>query len=192
MVRGIPRVQDTPVARRGSDQSPEGVAEIIWRTSGLTRAESGEHCVRLECVQLKHVRQVRGECVLASVCMIYDLNYTRQSYLFEVKYGKTWTDAIMKPHTEWQANTFLEAMTGVEPRYNFASLVWRTPGHIARPPLGGRGILTIDTKGKDRHAVAWCNGLIYDSNAGGPLDWDLWTSCYPGAWLDGYHPKRER
>ncbi len=126
--------------------------------------------------------------------MAYDKNYNMHSRQFEITFGKPWLQALSKRHTSWQCLAYLrDILDGVEPEWFGAVDRWKTPGHITRPPLGGRGVLTIDCgEGKNRHCVAWGEGLIYDGNADCALPFELWMTFYPGAWLDGWHPVREK
>ena len=142
----------------------------------------------MEGVQLKHYRQNNSECGLVAPCMAFDKDYRLQSHKFEVTYGKTWIEALSKRATSYQCVAFVRELTGGEPLWFAATDRWKTPGRIIRPPLNGRGILTIDCgPSKNRHAVAWSHGEIYDGNAPGPLPWHYWMTLYPGAWLDGWH-----
>jgi len=142
---------------------------------------------------LRHYRQQKSECALVAACMAYNKRYPYQSRKFERVYGKTWIEALTKSRTSWQCIAFTRELIGVEPRwFDVASIRWKKAGCIVRPPLGGDGIITIDTPGKLRHAVAFSNGMIYDGNAPCPLPWDFWASHYPSAFLDGWHPVREK
>ena len=142
---------------------------------------------------MKHWQQNKSECILAAACMAYDLNYPQASHNFEVRYGKTWIIALTNSWSAPQCFQFLEEITGISSKWcDKGAKRWKTPGYITRPPLGGQGILTINCEpGNYRHAVAWGDGMIYDGNAAYPLEWDVWASCYPTAWLDGWHPRKD-
>lgn len=141
---------------------------------------------------MRHYKQAHSECGLVAACMAYGKHYPYWSHKFELTYGKTWIQALSRKHTSHQCIEFSRMLTGVEPLWFAATNRWKTPGRIIRPPLMGRGILTIDC-GADvnRHAVAFHNAMIYDGNAECPLPWHYWSTMYPGAWLDGWHPVRK-
>ncbi len=139
-----------------------------------------------------HYKQNHSECALVSACMAYDVNYPRASHTFEVRAGRTWREALTRGSGWMHCVEFLRELTSVEPLWFRATDRWDGYDRIVRPPLSGKGILTIDSRGDNRHAVAWCDGQIYDGNAPCPLPWDMWTGFYPKAFLDGWHPVREK
>lgn len=140
---------------------------------------------------MKHWKQENSECALVSACMAYDQNYPRASRAFEFRAGRTWKEALSRSPGWMHCVEFLREITGVEPLWFRASDRWQGYGKIVRPPLGGTGILTIDSgPSKSRHAVAWADGQIYDGNAPYAMPWDMWVEHYPGAWLDGWHPRK--
>ena len=143
---------------------------------------------------MKHFYQRLNECALCSACMATGKDYEEWSDKFESEFGCTWADAINKRTSVWKTTEFMQRILGKDVYETGVSLprsgTKRLGSMRRRPRLGGKGILTFLVENQyDRHAVAYCSGIIYDSSCHKPLSWIDWVNLRSHRrWqVDGHH-----
>lgn len=122
--------------------------------------------------------QRHNECLLASVCAVSGTDYLTASDLFHATYGETWYGHTV--NHGWKDNyQFLEY---VAPSWGILAVTWNLTA-TASTDLSGTGIIVIRqpvSSPAATHAMAFADGLVYDSarDIYGTLDEIL--SFYPG------------
>lgn len=125
---------------------------------------------------MKHFKQRHNECALAAACAASELDYPQVSDSFRRKHGElTFGDFTSVRSGHKECVLFLTRITGrsglwISHHGPFTSLDDYTPN------LKGRGILalTLLVIPKERHAVAYENGVIYDSDLERPWPFEIW------------------
>jgi len=126
-----------------------------------------------------HTLQRSKECGLASVCFALDLNYKEISDIFVKRYGGRWDDVkVRQPHL---AKAFIREL-GMKGIWFDISMPMR-----GVPDLKGRGVMTIVfSRNQQRHAVAFRDGVIHDSDKLYPMEFHEWRKRTARFTIDGY------
>ena len=126
-----------------------------------------------------HTLQRSKECGLAAVCLALNLDYTATSNEFYYKYGMSWVACKdVSPHKNYE---FLRSL-GVKGNWFDQSRPT-----TQTPDLSGFGVLTIMfNRGTARHAVAFKNGIIHDSDKLYPMPFLEWKRRTRFHIIDGH------
>jgi hypothetical protein len=125
--------------------------------------------------------------------MANNLNYAWHSMNFERTHNKSFSEAAASGRQVQmiQAYEYLRDISHAEcawfvgPHKN-----WKDVGYLQRPPLTGQGVITISHATMGRHAVAFGEGLIFDSSAPCALPWELWREVSFEWRVDGWQRAR--
>ena len=126
-------------------------------------------------------RQGINECQLATIAMLADVPLLKiRTRALEIAQIPTWTGYFVTPPALrlinfWSIMSILCGEYGVHmtlPNTNTGV----TPGEAPTINLSGKGQITIIWDNGAAHAMAYENGIVYDSNATEPMLWDVWLS----------------
>lgn len=132
---------------------------------------------------MKHNRQRKDECGLCAVCTATEIDYGRQSDMFEMDHGYTFGEAMVRNPLHPAAFGLMSQLLGFDAnklrRVNYRTVCrssYRSRvGLNDLTDLRGKGIMVFrNVMMQVKHAVAYHNGVIYDGNA----PYQLWFGDY--------------
>ena len=126
-------------------------------------------------------RQGFNECQLATIAMLADrpLDEVRE-VACKMMGSATWLPLSVSIQAFWLIVESLYVhygLTKIHPRLNQATT------SIA-PNLLGRGQITIQFDGREAHAMAFEDGLVYDPNGDKPVTWEEWLATMAEEYLN--------
>ncbi len=130
---------------------------------------------------MKHEKQDKLECALASCCMALEKDYRTVALNFHLRYGFTFGDAAIGKQREWLdiSEEFLTEMLGARPKW-FRGKMWDfTPLRNQRISLAGQGLISVIRRGICRHTMAFSKRRVYDPQEADIMTWRQWRRRNP-------------